>query len=327
MVPGSIPRIILSSTIKSTSLFKANKNHNKLFTTIKLILFIGVIFLLYKQLSDVDPKQWSELSLENSISLILAITLVVPNIWLAYLKWKVTLSAAKIESTLESRKQSFFAGIVTGMLTPNMVGNFLGRLYYFDKSHRGTITGLTLLSNYAQFLISLSFGLLSIILIDEFYLVIDAKQVLFYIAIFTVIAYAIYFYIEYFLKIFWKKSISSDLVKALKNNGTYRLKILVISAFRFIIFTSQFVLMLNAFGEEINSEMMFAIWQVYLITMIAPSLILGKVGVKESIALFILTGIGYNEFGILFSSILIWFINSLTPALYGLIICRKRQLI
>ena len=308
-------------------MFKANKNHNKLFTTIKLILFIGVIFLLYKQLSDVDPKQWSELSLENSISLILAITLVVPNIWLAYLKWKVTLSAAKIESTLESRKQSFFAGIVTGMLTPNMVGNFLGRLYYFDKSHRGTITGLTLLSNYAQFLISLSFGLLSIILIDEFYLVIDAKQVLFYIAIFTVIAYAIYFYIEYFLKIFWKKSISSDLVKALKNNGTYRLKILVISAFRFIIFTSQFVLMLNAFGEEINSEMMFAIWQVYLITMIAPSLILGKVGVKESIALFILTGIGYNEFGILFSSILIWFINSLTPALYGLIICRKRQLI
>ena len=46
--------------------------------------------------------------------------------------------------------------------------------------------------------------------------------------------------------------------------------------------------MLVAFGADWSFELIAAIWQAYLLTMIAPSLILGKVGVKESIALFVL---------------------------------------
>ena len=55
--------------------------------------------------------------------------------------------------------------------------------------------------------------------------------------------------------------------------------------------------MLNAFGAEWNLILIAAIWQVYLITMLAPSLFLGKIGVKESIALFVLGGLGLMIWG------------------------------
>jgi uncharacterized membrane protein YbhN (UPF0104 family) len=66
-----------------------------------------------------------------------------------------------------------------------------------------------------------------------------------------------------------------------------------------------------------------AIWQVYLLTMLIPSMFFGKIGVRESVALFVLTGIGMNEFAVLFASLVIWFVNSLSPAILGLIICKN----
>ncbi len=83
--------------------------------------------------------------------------------------------------------------------------------------------------------------------------------------------------------------------------------------------------MLHAFGVEWNFYLITAIWQVYLLTMLVPSLFLGKIGVRESIALLVLSSLGINEVSILVASTLIWLINTLSPALVGLVICRKRR--
>ena len=82
--------------------------------------------------------------------------------------------------------------------------------------------------------------------------------------------------------------------------------------------------MLNAFGAEWNLTLIASIWQIYLITMLAPSLFLGKIGIKESISLFVLGALGLNVVSILFSSLVIWFVNSMLPALVGLAICRNQ---
>ena len=71
--------------------------------------------------------------------------------------------------------------------------------------------------------------------------------------------------------------------------------------------------------------MLLAIWQVYFYTMLVPGFVLGKLGVKEMVALPILTAIEMNEFSIIFASLLIWFINTLSPALLGLIIFKRPQ--
>lgn len=82
--------------------------------------------------------------------------------------------------------------------------------------------------------------------------------------------------------------------------------------------------MLIAFGAPWSWELVAAIWQVYLLTMLAPSLFLGKIGVKESIALFVLSTMGLNEASVLFASLSIWLLNTVFPALFGLVVCRNR---
>ena len=81
--------------------------------------------------------------------------------------------------------------------------------------------------------------------------------------------------------------------------------------------------MLHAFGEVWSFELIIAIWQVYLITTMFPSLFLGKLGVKEAISVGILGMLGFNELSIFFASLIIWFVNSMGPALVGLIICDR----
>jgi MFS family permease len=284
-----------------------------------------VILLIYYQIRQFNKAAWSEFHLESTGALILALGLVYLNIWIAYLQWKVTLNVVVPNTILNIRIQSFFAGIVTGIVTPNMVGNFIGRLYYFERRNRIAIILFTLLSNYAQFLASLVFGWIAILIVGDLYVLPHSESIIFILGFGVILAFLAYFFIDNFLSRFKKKKYFNSFREILKKNRTYRSTILGLSLLRFFVFTMQFSLMLYAFGETINVSVVMAIWQVYLLTMLIPSVFLGKIGVRESVALFVLVNLGMNEFAILFSSLIIWGINTLLPALVGLIVCKNRE--
>jgi uncharacterized membrane protein YbhN (UPF0104 family) len=304
-------------------LLKTKQNRKNIFNLAKLILFIGVLFLVYWQVSQFEASSWDNFKISNPISLVVAVLFVFPNIWLAYYKWKTTLRLVAPNEKGKVIRQSFFAGVVTGMLTPNMVGNFIGRFYYFERIYRIPIILFTLLSNYAQFLASLTFGWFAILFVGEVYSIEPSKTLLVFLGSGLVVAYLLYFFIDNFLSRFKNKSYFLDFRDRLKKNRTFRSKILGLSLLRFLVFTLQFSLVLISFGEDIGIDSIMAIWQVYLLTMLIPSMFFGKIGVRESVALFVLTGIGMNEFAVLFASLVIWFVNSLSPAILGLIICKN----
>lgn len=304
-------------------MLKTKQNRKNIFNLAKLILFIGVLFLVYWQVSQFEASSWDNFKISNPISLVVAVLFVFPNIWLAYYKWKTTLRLVAPKEKGKVIRQSFFAGVVTGMLTPNMVGNFIGRFYYFERIYRIPIILFTLLSNYAQFLASLTFGWFAILFVGEVYSIEPSKTLLVFLGSGLVVAYLLYFFIDNFLSRFKNKSYFLDFRDRLKKNRTFRSKILGLSLLRFLVFTLQFSLVLISFGEDIGIDSIMAIWQVYLLTMLIPSMFFGKIGVRESVALFVLTGIGMNEFAVLFASLVIWFVNSLSPAILGLIICKN----
>jgi len=306
-------------------LLKTKQNRSKIFKLVKLFLFIGVLFIVYWQIKNFNEDSWSEFNITQPLSLVLGVFLVFLNIWLAFLKWKITVSVVAPSTSRYVKMQSFFAGIVTGMLTPNMVGNFIGRFYYFRRSHRVNITLFTLLSNYAQFLASLAFGWIAILILGEISVFNNLNDLSLWIGITLIMAIIVYFFIDNLLFRFRRRNYFVDFHQILIKNRTYRIKLLGLSLLRFTVFTSQFALVLNAFGEQIHFDTILAIWQVYLLTMIIPSIFLGKIGVRESISLLVLAGIGMNEFAVLFASLIIWFVNSLSPALVGLIICKNRN--
>ena len=132
---------------------------------------------------------------------------------------------------------------------------------------------------------------------------------------------------------FFFEKISFKLLKRLKwyeylstivaNYPTFRKSLLLLSLLRHFVFTLQFWLLLHAFSVQVSLVSFFWIWQVFLWTTLVPSLWFGKLLIRESIALFVLGGIGLNRVDILATSLLLWFVNLGLPALLGVIICKK----
>lgn len=292
---------------------------------LKGILFLGLSGLIYWQISNFNPSAWAHFELKHPLILLSSVLLVVLNIGLVYQQWKLTLNVISPQSSKYTRVQSFFAGLVTGMLTPNMLGNFIGRAYYFDRDKRSSVVLFTLLANYSQFLASLIFGWISVVLVGDLMFETHSKLPLIGLGSGVIVSILIYFFIDNFLMRFKRKSYFIRFHELLKSDRVFRLKLLLLAVIRFAVFTTQFALILYAFGETLDLYSILAIWQVYLLTMLVPSIVLGKIGVKESIALFVLAGIGFNGFSILFASLIIWFVNSLSPALVGLIISKRKS--
>tara|TARA_Y100000385_G_scaffold291799_1_gene372470 strand:+ start:8995 stop:9918 length:924 start_codon:yes stop_codon:yes gene_type:complete len=306
-------------------LLKTNKNRKIVFFLLKLTLFAGVLYMLYMHLNGVADRVWSDFKFERPLFLVIAVVLVFPNIRIAYLKWKATLKVMELGTDQNRTMQSFFAGVVMGMVTPNMMGNFIGRFYYFDKEQRSTITILTLFSNFAQLLATLLFGVVSALILGEIYIVGEGT---YYIAILiggTLLAFLGYFYSDHVLNLAKKKLNIYRSREILKSHPKYRWLLIGYSMMRFAIFTLQFSLVMYSFGESYSWELILAIWQVYMITLVIPSLFFGKLGIKEFVSISVLGALGMNEFSILFTSLIIWFVNSLTPALVGLIICKPSK--
>ena len=68
---------------------KATKKRAGLITLFKLLVFAAVIWTLYFQLRNVDWENAKGLDVKHWWALVLALLLLVPNLWMEFLKWKV----------------------------------------------------------------------------------------------------------------------------------------------------------------------------------------------------------------------------------------------
>ncbi len=289
-----------------------------------MILLAVIAVFFYFQFIKID---WSKekIQLIHPFYLIITLLLVPMNWFLEWIKWVITLNIAEVQTTQKIKLNAFFAGIITGMLTPNMLGNFIGRIYYFERRNRISLIVLTLVSNYAQFIASIVFGIIGILILGRIPIDLEIDQFNFILIVIGLVVILFYFNFEWFFKFLKRKARIHLLIRNIKRRRMYRWKILLLSFLRHGIFTLQFSFMLHAFGENLSLENVFWIWQVYLWVTIAPSLILGKLAIRESIAIWVLTLAGMGELTVLISSFLIWTFNLLLPTIIGLFICKEKR--
>jgi hypothetical protein len=305
-------------------LVKAIKKQKAIFILLKLIVLTVIALFFYMQFRKV---KWNEqdISLEHPLSLLIVFLLIGLNWFFEWSKWGLVLNVSGVRSTAVAKRQSFFAGIVTGMITPNMLGNFLGRIYYFERRYRLSLIVLTLVSNYGQFIASVLFGLLSLFILKTTPVGELPLNIEWLFALIAVAVIAFYFYFEWLFRSSRRRLRIHLLMKSLSRKDLFRWKILGLSVLRHGVFVLQFSLMLYAFGEEFSWMNMVWIWQLYLWVTLAPSLFLGKLAIRESVAIWVLGAAGMNELTVLISSFLIWIFNLLLPTLLGLIICKEKR--
>ncbi len=299
------------------TLSKAIKNHSWITFGIKISLFLIITWVFYYQFisADLNFEVISEL---NIISGIIAVLFMPLNWFCEYKKWKVTVNT--VSDNIESKNihNAFLAGIVSGMLTPNMLGNFVGRIFYFNRKYRVDLIILTTLSNFSQFVWSIVFGLIGIAIINfetqKEFIWISLLIIVFLIAFFFFFDRYLMF-IPYFKK--WVKRFTEfNLSRALK------MQFLFWSCFRHLVFSVQFMFVLNFFNQEISFTLMFWIWQVYFWVTLSPSLFLGKIVIRESISVWVLSAAGLNPTIVVLSSLSIWILNLFIPTILSLIFCK-----
>jgi hypothetical protein len=282
---------------------------------VKIFLFALVVYFLYVQVQKFDFDKFKSIKIINISFFILGIILLVLNWFFEFLKWNEIIQITKIKVERKIKVKSFLAGILTGFLTPNLLGNFIGRIYYFPRRERIELVYLTFFSNAAQFFASIIFGLISILIIgfpDDFKIDLSGIIVSF-ISLLILICLIFYFNLGSLCSIFFKNKKWFSRINFNEESTTFnfnfQFKQLIISFLRHGVFSFQYFLMLTSFGIKADFVLILLIWQVFFWSTLIPSLWLGKLGIRESMALWIL-GAYTNQLEIvLCSSLILWFVN------------------
>lgn len=281
-------------------------------TTVLLIL----VFLVYKQTSNWSIQHWKTIHIHHPILLLAVFLLSLFNWGIEFWKWETIVRFTGFQTTQKQRWYAYLAGISSGFVTPNFIGNFIGRIYHFPRIQRPYILVFTLFSNASQFFASILFGLFAWWLVGTEQTALPKFPSYFIWISSGVIVLFLFAYLGInqvsILPRKWRR-----FNRYLKKTRLLRFYLLIQSLIRHVVFSGQFVLLLAVFGFPVDGETWFWVWQVFFWSTWTPSLWFGKLVIRESFALLILAEIYGKPEIILTVSLLLWLINQALPACVG----------
>ncbi|AMS26457.1 hypothetical protein AEM51_04890 [Bacteroidetes bacterium UKL13-3] len=299
----------------------------KVLNIAKLTLVLGTLcFIVYKLFfayNIQDLASGNNFTFTNSKIILLTATvlLIVPNIAIDSLKWKLVMIQHEKVSWLQSL-QAVSAGIALGIITPNRIGDFAGKALFlktYDKI-KGAIASF--IGSIAQTLAIVCCGSVGlwILTLQQQYI----NNVQFYcglvaIGILLSLVYYLYINIHWLNRIIsWRKI--TPYVDAFTHYSQKELTTLfILSLIRFGIFNIQYFLLLHFFDVPIAMQYAFpSLAAIFVVQAFVPSIILIEMGVRGATALFFLGLFSTNTSGILLAAYSLWILNIMFPALLGL---------
>jgi MFS family permease len=224
------------------------------------------------------------------------------------------------------------AGLSLTMLTPNRMGEFLGRILFMPDGSRLRAAALMFLSSISQLLITLFFGIIGIYLIKQWAPQIDAQTLgwnhllvnalMFGSTFVILIGLLIFFNIGWFIRQIERFPPFSKYAFYVHIIGDIHyvelVKILFLSFFRYIVFLIQYALIFQFFEVDIPLFQLLAGTSVmFLMLAIIPTIALAELGIRGQISLFVFGLFSNNSLEILIATATIWIINIILPAVTG----------
>ncbi len=300
-------------------------------------LFLVIGFSIYRQVIS-QPQlssHWEHvqylLSHANKNYLILTCFLMFVNWGIESKKWHILASHLQ-ELSFWSAVKSVMAGVSFTMLTPNRMGEFLGRVIYLPDGSRIRAATLTMLSSISQLVITLICGVIGL-----FFLKIWAPQLnletdgwtgllvsalIYGTSALILIALLVYFNIGWLIRQvekyqpFAKYAFYVQLIGEIHYKEL--IKLIALSVLRYVVFLIQYVLVFHFFEIGIPVEKMVASTSVmFLLLAIVPTIALAELGVRGKVSLFVFGLFSTNTLEILIATAVIWLINIIFPAIAG----------
>jgi len=283
-----------------------------------------------------------EVSASHSFYPILSIVfvLLIVNYILEAIKWKFFISPLEKISLWNSFK-AVLTGVSVSMFMPNRVGDYLGRIFILKSANRIQAVISTIVSSMSQLITTLLFGSLALLIAFPKYVNLDEQlNMWLYSGLWAVVIIGDFTIVFFYLNF----GAFSSVIKRISGRGYEKIKkyadvfslyrttdmllMIVISIFRYLVFSFQFFLLLLLFKVEIGYfEAMIFVGLVYLAMAIIPTIAFTEIGVRGSVSIFIFSylftfpenTVLNQELGVASASTLLWLFNLVLPAFFGAI--------
>ncbi len=281
-------------------------------------------------------RRWSA----GEWALLVLSTLLMPlNYALESQKWRLMVRPFYPTLKLFPATVAVFAGMAAGIFTPNRIGEYAGRILFLKEGKRVEAIIATFVDRICQLLVTLVCGLLAlgglVLLADRRYaskLLIEPISQGIFIFICVVLG-GLTLLVLLAPKRFagmipsrWNKAVWVRKTRfALQNLELgLILQVLGLALLRYFVFSSQYVLLMYAFqyqGSMAEAYVMVAL--IFLGKSILPVMGALELGVRESVALVVMTTFAVAEATVLGSTLMLYLVNLLLPTLLGVIAMQR----
>ncbi|SIS67930.1 Lysylphosphatidylglycerol synthase TM region [Filimonas lacunae] len=272
--------------------------------------------------SFLGPKQWM-------FWVVMALSLV--NWGIEARKWQVLVAPVQ-HITLWKAFKAVLSGLALSLFVPNRVGEYVGRILYMDEGNRLRSIALTLIGSVSQLIVTLVAGIGGLIYLRS-YVLTEGRQLqglsafwfdgmLYAIIVGTVLLLLVYYKLSRITSIIERIPFVSKYSFFIQKVETFHWKeltnVLMLSVVRFVVFTAQYLLLMQVFEVHIGIiDGWWIICVMFLVLAIVPTIPIAELGVRGQASLQLFGLLSTNTIGIIATAAGIWGINLILPSLAG----------
>ncbi|MGQ9846939.1 MAG: lysylphosphatidylglycerol synthase domain-containing protein [Bacteroidales bacterium] len=239
------------------------------------------------------------------------------------LKWQwVNKPFEKISFTRSLK--SVFMGVAVSTIFPNRTGEFLGKILVLKKENRVKGVLSSVLTSLSQLSITLLVGLWALFAMKISFRISET-----YVLILTIITILILLFfkriisfLKKFLSLKWINFI--DFIRFYSFNDIF--VVLLLSAIRYGVFTTQLFLLILVFGGHISFVNFFPLSAIaFTLTTVIPTTSLSELLVRSNVGLVVFAPYKVPDNTIVLAYFCLWMINILLPSLIGFYFGLKKK--
>lgn len=298
--------------------FLSPKIKQFLLLLLKLIVVGLAFYFIQSQLADKEwdwniiAEKWQQ---PNAVFFILGIlTLTFLNRFIEILKWKNLTQIIEPISIWESTKQVLI-GITFGIVTPNGIGEYAGKAWFYNRKNAGKIVFLNAVCNGIQVIYAVTFGLIGTLYVNYLHEFIPNTYIYLFFGGLLAVILIVFSIKNISIKGYSLQTIFTFLTEIPKE---IHRKNIILAFLRYTVLVHQYYLLYRFFDVEIAYGTLLAVVaSIYLLASSLPNFQAIDFALKGSVALFLFGFFGVNEWVIALVATSIWLLNLVIPISIG----------
>lgn len=290
---------------------------------LKFMVLLYLMYYLYQHFF-VNKDFWTSIQLQLATGLearklpclIFAVVLLPVNWLLEVYKWHL-LQYSTLQLSFYQSWKNVMKGVSFGLIMPQQLGDALGKMEHSTSNDRWDIGILSLFGGFVQSFMALMGGVVGVAFLFENELGIAVVSIM---TMGMVVVMGCIFYSVEILQFLQSKFLFKFLTSLnFKLTKIILLKVVVLSLLRYLVFVSQFVLVLQLFANSFDKmKVVSAVMLTYFGKTFIPALnVFGDLGIRECAALWSFSYTSIAASTVFLCSMLVWMLNIVLPMLIG----------